>query len=139
MLLALAEHVTYRLRKYNLLANVVNVQLRTSNFEDFSHQSKFDTSTSNTKTIYKKAKSLLNEMYKDNNSIRLIGLRVDSLVSQDEVQMSFFSQENDEKQNKIDKTLDELKNKYGYNFVTRAGKLGVEDIIKIKKKVNIVK
>ena len=29
VLLALTEQVTYRLRKYNMLANVVNVQLRT--------------------------------------------------------------------------------------------------------------
>ena len=134
VLLALAEHVTYRLRKYDILANVVNVQLRTSNFEDFSHQSRFDTATSNTKTIYKKAKDLLTEMYKNNSSIRLIGLRVDSLISQDEVQISFFSTEDDEKQIQIDKTLDELKNKYGYNSVTRAGKLNIDKIVKIKPK-----
>ena len=32
ILLALAEQVTYRLRKYDLLANTVSVQLRTKNF-----------------------------------------------------------------------------------------------------------
>ena len=64
VLLALVEQVTYRLRKYDLLANVVNVQLRTKDFEDFSHQKKIDNATSNTKEIYSKAKELLNEMYK---------------------------------------------------------------------------
>ena len=33
VLLALVEQVTYRLRKYNLLANVVNVQIKTNEFK----------------------------------------------------------------------------------------------------------
>ena len=34
IVLSLVEQVTYRLRRYNLLANTVNVQLRTKDFED---------------------------------------------------------------------------------------------------------
>ena len=41
ILLALAEQVTYRLRKYDLLANTVSVQLRTKDFEDKSHQQNY--------------------------------------------------------------------------------------------------
>ena len=59
ILLLLTEQVTYRLRRYNLLANVVNVQLRTKNFEDKSHQRKLPEATSNTKDIYAEAKELL--------------------------------------------------------------------------------
>ena len=50
--------------------------------------------------------------------IRLIGLRVDNLENKDEIQISFF--ETDEKQNKLDKAIDELKQKYGYTKITRA-------------------
>jgi uncharacterized pyridoxamine 5'-phosphate oxidase family protein len=39
-----------------MVANVVNVGLRTNEFKDFSHQSKLDFSTANTKDIYLKAK-----------------------------------------------------------------------------------
>ena len=133
VLLALTEQVTYRLRKYDLLANVVNVQMRTNNFIDFSHQKKLDNPTSNTKDIYLKAKELLNEMYKQNTFIRLVGVRVDGLVSKDEMQLSFFSQEASEKQENIDKVVDDLKNKYGYNAITRAGKMNVNEIVKFKK------
>ena len=38
VLVALAEKVGYRLRKYKLVAKVVNVQLRTKDFVDYSHQ-----------------------------------------------------------------------------------------------------
>ena len=132
VLLALTEQVTYRLRQYDLLANVVNVQLRTNNFLDFSHQKKLEAATSNTKDIYLKAKELLNEMYKHNTLIRLVGLRVDNLVSKDEMQLSFFSKEASEKQENIDKVVDNLKNKYGYNTITRAGKMNVNEIVKFK-------
>ena len=55
VIVALSEQVSYRLRKEDLLATVVNVQLRTKNFEDFSHQAKLDCATSSTKEILKNA------------------------------------------------------------------------------------
>jgi len=133
ILLALTEQVTYRLRRYDLLANVVNVQLRTKDFEDKSHQRKLPEATSNTKEIYALAKELLEEMYIRGTQIRLIGMRVDNLIEKDELQLSLFGQQDNEKQEKIDRVVDELKQKYGYNSVTRAGKLNTEDKIKLKE------
>ena len=133
ILLALTEQVTFRLRKYNLLANVVNVQLRTNKFENFSHQSRLDFTTANTKNIYEKAKKLLGEMYKKGVSFRLIGLKVDDLVNKDEVQLSFFLKEEDVKQEKLDKIIDRINEKYGINSVERAGKMRLDDIVKNKE------
>lgn len=132
ILLALTEQVTYRLRRYNLLANVVNVQLRTKDFEDKSHQRKLPEGTSSTKDIYAEAKELLHEMYIKGTPIRLIGMRVDNLIEKDELQLSLFSYQDSEKQEKLDKVVDDLKQKYGYNSITRAGKLHSEDKIKFK-------
>ncbi len=132
VLLTLAEQVTYRLRRYNMYANVVNVHLRTKDFKDFSHQKKLMNPASNTKEIYSLAKELLHEMYKKGTFIRLVGLRVDNLVEKDEMQLSLFSNEEEEKQEKLDKVVDELKNKYGYSSITRAGKLNSEKNIRLK-------
>ena len=131
VILTLAEYVSFRLRKYNMLANVVNVGLRTSDFNDFSHQKKLDIATSNTKDIYLKAKELALEMYKG-EAIRLISLKVDKLCNKDEIQLSLFDEEKNKKQENLDKTLDILKKKYGYEKITRAGKLGLENKIKLK-------
>ena len=133
IILALCEQVSFRLRKHNLIANTVNVQLRTKDFVDYSHQKALKYATSSTKEILKTAKEIFIEMYKK-EPIRLVGVRVDKLENKNEVQISFFTQKNDEKQEKIDNVLDNLKNKYGYNMVTRAGKLEVENIIKGKEK-----
>ncbi len=133
ILLALAEQVAYRLRKYDLLASTVNVQLRTKDFEDTSHQGKLPIQTASTKEIYNRAKELLEQMMKQKEmSIRLIGLRVDNLIDKKQQQLSFFSNEEEEKQEKLDKAIDELKQKYGYNAITRAGKMNVDNILKLK-------
>ena len=101
-------------------------------FEDKSHQRKLPEATSNTKEIYGLAKELLHEMYIKGTPIRLIGIRVDNLVEKDELQLSLFSHTDNEKQERIDKVVDDLKQKYGYNSITRAGKLHSEDKIKLK-------
>ena len=132
VLLTLVEQVSYRLRKCNMYANVVNVQLRTKDFKDFSHQKKLMNAISNTKDVYKGAKELLDEMYKKGTFIRLVGLRVDNLIEKDEVQLSLFNNDEEKKQEKLDEVVDKLKEKYGYNSVTRAGKLHSEVVIKFK-------
>ena len=132
VLLALTEHVAYRLRKYGMLANVVNVQIRTNEFKDFTHQGKLNSATCSTKIIYEKAKSLVEEMLKEKKQIRLVGVRVDNLVEKEEMQISLFNTENTDKLEKLDNVLDSINKKYGYNSVTRAGKMGVQKIVKLK-------
>lgn len=134
VLLALTEQVTFRLRKYNLFAKCVGVQIRTKDFADYSHQGMLDVETSNTNEIYKKAKQLLHELFRNGMSIRLLGMKVDKLVSRDEMQLSLFSKEDNEKQKKLDKTIDSLKDKYGFDSITRAGKMNVDKIVKINRK-----
>lgn len=114
-----------------MIANVVSVGLRTNEFKDFSHQSKLDLPTSNTKDIYSKAKDLLKSMYKG-EAIRLIALRVDKLTNKDEAQISLFESESNRKQDKLDETLDMLKDKFGYSSITRAGNLNINKNIKLK-------
>lgn len=136
-LLALTEQVAYRLRKQELLANVVNVQIKTSDFKTFSHQRKLDEPTDSTKYIYNEAKRLLETLYRNsaNKQIRLIGLRVDNLEEKEQMQMSLFEKQDvdKEKQQKVDKTLDEIKEKFGYEIITRAGKMKVDKLLRKNK------
>ena len=134
ILFALTEQVTYRLRKQNVLASSVNVQLRNKEFKDISHQKKLESEISNTKEIYNTAKQLLDEMFMKGIAIRLIGMRVDNLVEKDKKQLSLFDNKDNEKQDDLDRAIDKLKDKYGYNLITRAGKLNAEDIVKIRDK-----
>ena len=131
IVLAITEQVTYRLRKEKLYALTVNVQLRTKDFQDTSHQKKLSEASNATKEIYITAKELLHEMYRKGQEIRLVGVRVDNLTESKENQISLFKTNRNEKQ--LDKVIDELKNKYGYNTITRATKIDVDDIVKFRK------
>lgn len=133
IVLALTEQVTFRLRKYDLLANVVSVRLRTKEFKDYSHQRKLSYSSNSTREIYNVAKEILYEMYKG-EFIRLVGVRTDDLCDKNQKQLSLFDDTNSKKQEKIDKSIDLLKKKYGYNAVTRGTVMNVEDIVKAKRK-----
>lgn len=126
ILLALTEKVTYRLRKYHLKAFVINVQIKTSEFVTYSHQTKLSIPTDSTKEIYNLAKKLLEQLFK-NQKIRLIGLRVDNLTDNTTQQINLF-ENNYKKTNNLDKAIDEIKDKYGYNSITLAGKLDIQDI-----------
>ena len=131
ILLTLTEHIAFKLRKYNLLANTVNLQLRTNQFKNFSHQKKLLYSTASTKEIYKTAKELLIEMYKKEIPIRLIGIKVGNLVNKEEQQISFFSNNCVQDNEKLDKVVDEIKSKFGFDSITLAGALETSKDIKL--------
>ena len=132
VLLALVEQVSYRLRNQEMFANVVNVQIKTNEFKVFSHQRKLDFATDSTKIIGKEAKKLLTEIY-NNTPIRLIGVSISGLVEKEERQISLFENVENEKQKKIDSVLDNIKEKYGYEAITRAGKMQLDKNIKFKE------
>lgn len=131
VLLALTEQTCYRLRKHQLLAHTVGVQIKTKDFKTYSHQKSLTTDTDSTKIIYETAKQILNEMYKG-ESVRLVGIKVDKLTTQEKQQLSLFDTPKNEKQQKLDKTLDKLKEKYGYGSITRAGKMDIDDMMDFK-------
>lgn len=131
VLVALVEQVAYRLRCHKMLAEVVNVQIKTNEFKVYSHQRKLMMPTDNTKIILDEAKKLLHELY-DKTPIRLIGVRIDKLCESKELQLSLFDNTSN-KQTKIDKVVDELKQKYGYDKITRAGKMNLDKSIKFKE------
>lgn len=119
VLVELVEKVSYRLRKNDMYANVVNVQLKTKEFKNMSHQKKLDIRTDTTKDILDVAKELLRELHKG-ELIRLIGVRVDGLVEKKQMQLSMFDMPENTKNKKIDETMDKLKEKFGYEIITRA-------------------
>lgn len=105
-----------------MLANVVNVQIKTKDFKVYSHQNKMVSPTSSTKMIYAEVKKLMDELY-CGEEVRLLGVRLDDLTSEEEKQISLFENTENKKQDKLDSTLDKLKEKFGYEFIKRAGEM----------------
>lgn len=122
VLLNLCEQVAYRLRKHQLLATVVNVQVKTKEFVTTSHQKKLAFPTNETKEIYAVAKELL-PVVQQKHDVRLLGVRVDHLLDQEEHQLSILEMQGDSREKTIDETMDKIKQKYGYNAIRHGGSL----------------
>ena len=118
VLLKLSEKVGHRIRKYDLSAYTIAIQLKTNKFIKYSHQKTINTPTNNTQEIYNISKELLNTIY-NGESIRLVGLKLDNLEDNEYSQISIFDSDNKKIRNeKLDKTIDKIRDKFGYNSIT---------------------
>ena len=119
-LLALSENVAIKLRKQKKYASVVVVTLKDKFFKRMSHQKKLINATNLTAEIYKTACDILDEM-DISDGIRLIGVRLDKLSETSSHQVSLFEDlKVREDNNELEKTVDELKEKYGFKVIKKA-------------------
>ena len=121
-LLNLSEKVGMRVRKMNKYAYTVAVIIKDSSFKRRTHQKKLVNPTNLTNEIYNKSIEILNEMWND-ESVRLIGLRLDNLVNNISYQTSLFEDVKIRESNtELEKTVDKLKEKFGDKIITRINK-----------------
>ena len=119
-LLALSENVTLRLRKQEKYAYVIVVTLKDKYFKRTSHQKKLVNATNLTEEVFETTKEILKEM-DVSNGIRLIGVRLDNLVDNSVHQVSLFENTKARDDNKaLEKTVDKLKEKYGFKVIDKA-------------------
>lgn len=127
VLLWLSESVGGRLRNENVKAGMVSVEIKYSTFQSFSHQKQLVRNTNSDQIIYEAACDLFRELW-NGEPIRLLGIRTSKLVDINEPeQMSIFDfQEEtkeanvkDEKHQKLDKALDQIRKKYGEGAIVR--------------------
>lgn len=128
-LMELSEKVALRLRKEKKYTNTVCVIIKDNYFKRKTHQRKLKNATNITLEIYNVAKEILKEM--EISNVRLIGIRLDNLVTNKDYQTSLFEsvevRDNDEK---FDSVIDSLKDKYGETIITKASLKGVNNIRK---------
>ena len=117
----LSEMVSKRIRKENKYAKVICVILKDNNFKRYSHQKKLKNQVNSYNEIYNYSKEILNEFYK-NEKIRLIGIRLDDLTEEKTYQTSLFDKHS-EKDEKIDKIIDQINDKYGKQVLKRASNI----------------
>ena len=119
-LLYLADKVGIRIRKEKKYAYVVVVIIKDKYFKRRSHQVKLKNPINTSYEIFEVAKKVLKEMW-DDNEVRLIGIRLDQLTDQIMIQTSLF--ENIKKKEDdiaLEYTIDNLKEKYGQDAISRA-------------------
>lgn len=122
IMLSLSDSVASRMRRDGVKAYCVSATIRTSEFVTRSHQRKLEKSTDITTEIYHVANGLLRELWHENIPLRLLGVALTEIDRGDAVQLSFFSDEDSrEKERSLDKTVDEIRKKFGYDTIKRGG------------------
>ena len=113
------EEVTRELRSKDLYARTVAVIFKNSNFISYSAQTTLNKPTDNTKEILKKIYEVFDDNYKD-DEIRLIGVRLANLTKDKTEQISIFDTDDNKKQDNIQKTIDNINNKFGKSLIKPA-------------------
>lgn len=119
-LLEQTERVSRELREKKKYASTVAVIFKDKNFNSYSAQEKLDNPTDNTKEIYKNVISIFDKNYKK-EPLRLIGVRLSDLKEIKNEQISIFDTENEEnKNNEIEHTIDSINKKFGSEVIISA-------------------
>lgn len=113
-LLSLSERCAYRLRSIGMVSSTIQLGIKTDDFRYQLHQRKSDVYTDQTNKVYTIAKKLLFEI-SITKPIRHVQLRLSGLMKNDSYQINLF-----EKENYLDVSLDNLRNKYGEHIIKRA-------------------
>src|SRR5258706_1974402 len=115
-LVRLTEKTAYSLREDEVMTGCVTVKIRYSDFETTSRQETIDY-TALDDLLIAKVKDLFNKSYQKGRPVRLLGVRFSQFIPFT-MQMSLF----DNKAEKLNlyKTVDEIKNQFGSNAVTKA-------------------
>jgi len=118
VLRSLVEKVSTRLRELNKCCNSVSVNVRSSDFKNYSHQKKLVNPTDSTRKLLETVLELFDEAWKK-EPIRLLGVSLTQLVDEGHYQISIFENLEYDKEKALDKTLDSIRKKYGQDAVKR--------------------
>jgi len=125
MLMKLSQKVGRRMRKRGFGGKTVTFKLRYSDFETHTHRETLPHLIWDDREIFEEGKLLFKQMYKNNRPIRLIGISVSKLypIESDSVLSSHQEDLFDEpyRKKEILPVMDDLRNKYGENIISRFG------------------
>ena len=137
LLLAQCDVVAARMRKDGKKCSGVSVTYRMLDFRTRSHQKKLENPTDVTEEIFAQIKNLLRECWQC-QPLRLIGVALTDLTSDDFRQMSLFENtENHEKQKKVDGVVDDIRKRFGNGMIVRGSTMNTAGQVARKAKAQM--
>ena len=120
----LASDTGKRLRSKKMYAYSVNIWIKYSDFSKVSKQMSLDNGISSDKDIYEYACVLFDKLWDNDTYVRALCVGVSNISSKHDKQLSLFDSNNnysdDDKDEKLQKTIDDIRNKYGSNMIRYA-------------------
>ncbi|MGJ3237862.1 MAG: DNA polymerase IV [Anaerolineae bacterium] len=121
----LAEKVARRLRDQNLNGRTIQIKLRWSDFTTLTRQTTLTHAVQDDLIIAREALHLLENNW-SGQAVRLLGVGVSNLEDHAQ-QLSLWETEKDKKSRQLQRTLDELKQRFGDDAIQRGSNLNPDD------------
>ncbi len=120
VLVSQIEEVAQKLRKSKLCAKTVNLKFRYPDFKTLTRSRSLDNYTDLTDDLIAVGKEIFEKCYrKEKSPLRLLGFGVSNLAEKSRQPMMLFNDPDKEKAKKLDKTIDEIKNRFGRGSLKR--------------------
>jgi len=119
-LLALSELVSARLRKDNLKGRTISLKVRFQGFCTHTRAVTLTKATNFVDVIYETIKKLYGNFKGDNRKVRLVGVKVSSLISAD-FPDTFFNDDIDQKRERLHQAVNKINEKFGNKAICRVG------------------
>ncbi|HPO04788.1 MAG TPA: DNA polymerase IV [Bacillota bacterium] len=119
ILLALTDSSASRMRADGAKAYCISVTIRGNDFQNRSHQKKLTEPTDITSEIYDISKKLFTELWDRRTPLRLLGVSLSDLTKEDCIQQSLFSDEQKERERRLDKAVDSIRSRFGTDTISR--------------------
>ncbi len=127
VLLEHLEHVAMRLRRHDRLARTVTVKIRSRDFQTCMRSFTLDAATDQTDALWEVAARLFETWCgRRSVSLRLIGVGLSHFSSLEGQQPELFDQPTDAPARRLDRAVDEIRDRFGKHAITRA--LGIDSM-----------
>lgn len=117
--ISLTETTSMRLRHNSNMCGVISVSLKTNGFMTYSHQKTLANITDSTEEIFNEITKIFDEAWRG-EPIRQLGIRLTNLCSNEFYQRSFFDDVSIDKKRALDKTIDEIRARFGDTSIIRS-------------------
>ncbi len=122
-LLEMSDDLAGRLRAERLVAQTVRVKLRLPDFETLTRQATLPQPTDQADLLFQQAEDLFHRNWRPGQPLRLLGLAASGLLEGAGYQLGLLDRR-DQRRIRLDRTLDEIRARYGDRAITRASLMG---------------
>jgi DNA polymerase IV len=134
VLLNLSDQVTRRLRRKGLIASTVQITIRRPDMRTFTRSHTLPAMTDDMMQVYKAACELFDRHWPDRKPVRLLGVACQNLHNKKETpqQIDLFDYEEQPRKEKLNQTMDLIRDKFGESAILTAGMLGDDPSTRIR-------
>ncbi len=124
--ISLSDTVATRLRKHKMKASGVKVDIKSPAFKTISRQQQLDNPTNLAETIAETSMDIIRKSWQLSSPIRMITITAINLCDEEQsMQLSlFFDEQDSEKSEKIERTMDDIREKFGSDSISFGRILG---------------